>query len=75
MLICDCGQILQELSHDMLATSDKHDKTVANRIYNRFLSQMETGAVSRLFREDTPAGAPPQDEEWTRPRARPQSNT
>ena len=69
-------EIVQELSHDMQAAVDTQDISACDRIYNRFLAERETGAVSRFFAEhthDMPEPRQPQDEDWTRPRPRPPS--
>jgi hypothetical protein len=69
-------EILQELSHDMQVACNKQDNTASDRIYNRFLSQRETGAVSRYIHEHAPhvtGPRPPRDEDWTRPRPHPQA--
>jgi hypothetical protein len=39
-------EIMQELSDDMRTACDKQDSTAADRIYTRFLSQIDTDAVS-----------------------------
>jgi hypothetical protein len=46
----------------------------SGRVYARILSQLETDGWTGDTRDATSVSPPPENEEWTRPRARPQSN-
>ena len=60
-------EIMQELSDDMQTACDKKDSTAADRIYARFLSQLETDGWTGDTRDATRVSPPPENGEWTRP--------
>jgi hypothetical protein len=63
-------EILQELLCDMQVAVEKKDDVSSSRIYNRFLTERETGVVSRFFKThgpDTSETRQTEDEVWTRP--------
>jgi hypothetical protein len=69
--------ILLELSQTIQDASGKDDTAAAVRVYERFLSQMERGVVSRYL-SSLPCSAPgahtTQDKDWTPPHPHPPSH-
>ena len=71
------SEILQVLPHELQTAYTEGDDTASDRIYNRFLSQMETVVVSRYFLSLPSTVSdphPPQTNDWNRPHPRPTSH-
>jgi hypothetical protein len=69
-------EILQQHLRDMQVAVEKTDDVSSVRIHNRFLTDRETGVVSRFFKThspDTSETRQTEDEVWTGPRPHPPS--